>query len=434
MKRAQALILFSVLLLLLLPGMALAASITVDKDNYAVSEELTLTINLPGAESMDGAHYVLLYADAPHTDWLELNDWAWVTRQSMVIDTKTAPRSPGHYEYRLFSNRDASDATLVDVASFTVGAVDKQGQISLNKEVYQVGEAINVTVTGISPTMEASRAWVGVYHAGDGHSQWTPRWDYVPAGDSEVTITALTEAGDYEMRLYTAHGVYNDETFVTSVPFSVVGEAVEPPVSDWARPEIDKAADLGLIPDSLAQADSTRPITRAEFAAVAVKLYENLVQIPATAGTNPFRDTTDAEVVKAYNLGITDGVAADRFAPAELLNREQAATMLTRVFKRAFVADWALANDSQFAFDYTRPAAFADDNDISAWAKPSVYFMVAHNIIEGVGGNRFVPKAVTSAQQAEGYATATREQALAIAVRMTENLDAGDAGKIVPAD
>ena len=51
-----------------------------------------------------------------------------------------------------------------------------------------------------------------------------------------------------------------------------------------------------------------------------------------------------------------------------------------------------------------------------------MYFMAANGIIQGVGSNMFAPRAATSAQQAAGYATATREQALAIAVRMAENL------------
>ena len=70
--------------------------------------------------------------------------------------------------------------------------------------------------------------------------------------------------------------------------------------------------------------------------------------------------------------------------------------------------------------DITR-AEFADDKDISDWAKDSVYFMAANGIIAGVGDNTFAPKAVTTEQQAAGYAQATREQALTIAVRMVEN-------------
>jgi len=42
--------------------------------------------------------------------------------------------------------------------------------------------------------------------------------------------------------------------------------------------------------------------------------------------------------------------------------------------------------------------------------------------VGGVGDNKFAPRATTSAEEAIGYAQATREQALLIAVRMVENL------------
>ncbi|MDR3277915.1 MAG: DUF6273 domain-containing protein, partial [Oscillospiraceae bacterium] len=163
--------------------------------------------------------------------------------------------------------------------------------------------------------------------------------------------------------------------------------------------------------------------TRAEFAAVAVKVYENLgntTAIPVV--NNPFTDTKDVEVLKAYNVGITSGTAADKFSPDVLLNREQCATMLTRVFKRVTLAGWTLDTDENFTLTYTKPALFADDAKISDWAKDSVYFMAANGIINGTGNNNFSPKAVTDAEKANNYASATREQALAIAVRMVENL------------
>ena len=48
--------------------------------------------------------------------------------------------------------------------------------------------------------------------------------------------------------------------------------------------------------------------------------------------------------------------------------------------------------------------------------------MVANEIIKGVGDNMFAPQNTTSEEEANGYANATREQALIIAVRMVENL------------
>ena len=83
---------------------------------------------------------------------------------------------------------------------------------------------------------------------------------------------------------------------------------------------------------------------------------------------------------------------------------------------------WSMDTDSQYKLDYAMPAPFADDAQISSWAKDSVYFMAANKIINGMGNNRFVPRNTTSEQQAKGYANATREQALAIAMRMVKNL------------
>lgn len=194
-------------------------------------------------------------------------------------------------------------------------------------------------------------------------------------------------------------------------------------VSPWASPEMEKAYEMKLIPEILVGEDLTQTITRLEFAAVSVRTYEALTGtklIPATA--NPFEDCSDLEVLKAYAANIVSGTSETTFSPDLLLNREQAATMLTRVFKRVTIPGWTLDADSQFSLSYTMPTPFADDGDISDWARDSVYFMAANGIINGISGNRFAPKNVTSAQEAEGYANATREQALAIAVRMVEKL------------
>ena len=224
----------------------------------------------------------------------------------------------------------------------------------------------------------------------------------------------------YKVRFADDTVVYSDWTEVFTV-----GEKVDAEIqaSDWAKEELAKADELGLIPDILDGADLTADITRAEFAAVSVKVYEALSGTPALpAVANPFTDTSDAEILKAYNIGAVNGTSATTYSPNDLLNREQAAAMLTRVFKRVTLPGWTLATDAQFSLDYTKPALFADDKDISDWAKDSVYFMAANNIINGVGDNKFAPKNITSEEEANGYANATREQALIIAMRMVENL------------
>lgn len=206
-----------------------------------------------------------------------------------------------------------------------------------------------------------------------------------------------------------------------------VGDTVQQDIfeaSDWAQSELAVARNLGIIPDSLSAADLRENITREEFAAVSVKAYEAMAKDGLTAiySENPFVDTANEYVLKAYALGITTGVSATEFDPTALLNREQAATMLTRVFKKVTMPGWDISADANFTLTYEKPAAFADDANISDWAKDSVYFMAANGIINGIGDNRFAPQNTTPEEEAAGYANATREQAIIIATRMVKNL------------
>jgi len=195
----------------------------------------------------------------------------------------------------------------------------------------------------------------------------------------------------------------------------------------WATAELEEASAQGLIPDCLLGADLTQPITRAEFAAVSVKLYEALSGLKAeSAPADTFSDTSDPEVLKAFALGVTNGTSVEKktFSPDEFINREQTATMLTRVYKKLNLEGWTLETDGSYkdAFKalFEMPALFADDGEISSWARDSVYFMAANGIVNGVGDNCFAPKLVTDGETTLNYAT--REQALLMSVRTLKNL------------
>ena len=203
----------------------------------------------------------------------------------------------------------------------------------------------------------------------------------------------------------------------------ILSDKIDYKASAWAERELNEADEYNLIPDSLKRADLTKPITREEFAEVSVKVYEALSGYKASpAFKNPFSDTKNVEVLKAYELGITTGTSTTTFEPNALLNREQAATMLTRTYKKANIEGWSIDKDAEFPLDYTKVNTFADDDNISSWAKDSVYFMNSNGIINGVGDNKFAPKNTTPAEEAARYANATREQAIIIAVRMVINL------------
>ena len=202
--------------------------------------------------------------------------------------------------------------------------------------------------------------------------------------------------------------------------------------SSWAEEWLESADAMGLIPDCLQGADMTRNITRGEFAAVCVKLFEYLSTLTAAPAPDTiFSDTKDPEVLKAYNVGITNGYGGTtEFRPNNLISREEAATMLTRVYKKVNLSGWTLETDGQFAEEFrsrfTMPELFDDDDAIASWFKDSVYFMAANGIIngvghlDGVGDNCFAPKVRDLTGEQVG--NATREMALVISVRTAQNL------------
>lgn len=198
--------------------------------------------------------------------------------------------------------------------------------------------------------------------------------------------------------------------------------------NSWSTDELQRAADNNLIPDVLIGKDMTQPITRGEFAAVAVNLFEAMTGGKAVMSSEcNFKDIAENEnrnyILKAYNIGAVAGYDDTTFAPDDLLQREQLAAMLCRVYKRSEWPEWTIETDDNYTINYSGVEKFADDELISEYAKPSVYFMVKYGVLSGVGNNKFAPKNTTSAEEAEGYANATREQAIVMSLRSFENLN-----------
>lgn len=171
--------------------------------------------------------------------------------------------------------------------------------------------------------------------------------------------------------------------------------------SEWALEEIESAQKINLIPENLAKENLTENITRAEFAAIAVKLYENLASDTDVidAGECSFDDIVGniyyEDILKASVLKITNGTSENAFSPNNEITREQMATMLTRAVLAAGINT-----------DTETELSFADSDEVSDYAKSAVCFMSENGIINGVGDNKFAPRA-----------TATREQAILIAYR-----------------
>ena len=432
-KRTLSFLLALVMCLTLLPMTALAAgpsataqgvTVTIDKSNYQQGEEITISYSgmVEGEYGYDGA-FTISKVGSDHKTFVREDNTSIYNAGASGEVIMNAPSEDGEYELRLYTESWSywyNDNSFVLKIPFTVGAV-KTGAISLPQTEYIANEKMVVDYNGITAEMVSAGAFIGIFKEGEAVTALLQQDnDVVKEGAGQVTLDVPNINGKFEVRLYNVKpGNAGESNLIMSLPITISGATA----SEWAVAELERAEELGLIPDCLEGEDLTQDITRAEFAAVAVKVYEALSGTPAIPiVNNPFTDCNDVEVLKAYNIGAVNGTSATTYDPDALLNREQAATMLTRVFKKVTLAGWTLPTDSQFTLPYTKPAAFADDKDISDWAKDSVYFMAANGIINGVGNNKFAPKNVTSADEANGYANATREQALIIAVRMVENL------------
>ncbi len=108
--------------------------------------------------------------------------------------------------------------------------------------------------------------------------------------------------------------------------------------SEWAETELAQAEEAALIPEALENSDLTKPITRQEYAAAAVALYDQLLALNPGAVVmereavypegrqGPFTDVDDEAVTAAYRRGLIEGVGHGKFDPDGTLTREQAAT------------------------------------------------------------------------------------------------------------
>ena len=208
------------------------------------------------------------------------------------------------------------------------------------------------------------------------------------------TLPSFIDGRAYLQRIFKSGNADNIDLYVY---FTLT---VDAEVSGWAREQVDSAAVKGLMPDNLGD-DFTVNITRAEFAAVAVELYETMSGDTAPApGENPFSDTDDPVVLQANALGIVKG-SGGKFAPNDPVTRQEAALMLSRVYTK-------LGGE----IPKVEKTTFADNGYVASWAMDAVAFMSDNKIVNGKGNNKFDP-----------LGNASIQEAMVIALRMFENLD-----------
>jgi len=170
--------------------------------------------------------------------------------------------------------------------------------------------------------------------------------------------------------------------------------------SAWAHGGINTAVDAGLVPEWM-QNNFTNRITRGEFAALAVTLYETVTG-SEIRGRRAFNDTDDVYVQKAGYIGVVTGTGDNNFNPNMSFNREQGAVMLSRLL-------------AALGEPVTQEApTFADNHLISDWAFYEVGHVQYAGIMQGFENNIFHPNGPR--------ATMTREQSIVTILRIFEML------------
>ncbi|SCJ51085.1 Endo-1%2C4-beta-xylanase A precursor [uncultured Flavonifractor sp.] len=180
------------------------------------------------------------------------------------------------------------------------------------------------------------------------------------------------------------------QSFDIPVTFIVAAEGDLP--SSWAAGQLSQAAVAGIVPDSF-ESRYTQAATRAEFCALAMRLYEKATGETITQRAT-FSDTTDFNVQKMAGLGVVNGVGGGKFDPGGTLTREQAATILAR-----------LAEAMGHPLPQAAPA-FSDSAAIASWAAAGVGQVQAAGIMAG-DGSAFIPQSAY-----------TREQCILTALRL----------------
>jgi hypothetical protein len=154
--------------------------------------------------------------------------------------------------------------------------------------------------------------------------------------------------------------------------------------SDWAVPYYEKAKEYKILPNSVEKQDGTENITREVMVELVIELYEATQDknVKATH-PDPFTDTKNMDVLKAYALGMVKGVDETTFDPKGIIDREQLCLGYYKLFK--------LINPD-YSCNLDTVEKFADDDQISPWAREAVYSLRDLRLISGFEDNTFKPQ------------------------------------------
>lgn len=161
--------------------------------------------------------------------------------------------------------------------------------------------------------------------------------------------------------------------------------------SSWARDDIKSAAALGLTTGDVI-GNYQQPISRQHFSGLVVKLMEKLTgEVAELPGESPFNDTSDPDVLKAYQFSVIRGKSEHTFDPHANVSRQEISLMLWRIFHLTGLYGQLPVGEG---------VAFTDNDKVAPWASEAVDYISAVGLVNGKGGGRFDPQGVTTREAA----------------------------------
>lgn len=181
--------------------------------------------------------------------------------------------------------------------------------------------------------------------------------------------------------------------------------------SGSAADEIAAAGRYNLIPACLQNADLSGEITLAEYAALAVRVFEEVWQTQEIPASTPYPGVKghalQREMEIAYGLGLINCFREDHFSPDWSLGRQMLAMLWGYLYKACEYDDWTYENDASFPLEYEAYPLYEDLADVDPLAEDSVCFLTENNLMPGISADTFDPEGA-----------ATREQAIVTAWRI----------------
>lgn len=261
-------------------------------------------------------------------------------------------------------------------------------------------------------------------------------------GLATLGIAATLGKGEFEGYLYgatvgadkkvsriadSAYDAGSKRVIFSTNHFSVYGVGYNQPTANftdisthWAKDSIDYVVGRSLF-------SGTSDTTFAPNTAVSRGMLVTALGRLAGADVSPYKTSSFTDVAKdkyylpyvewAYKNGIIQGIGNSQFAPDRAVNREEMATIMQNYAKA-----------TGYKLPVTREATtFADNANISSWAKDAVTAMQQAGIMVGEQSGRFNPKAGIT--RAEASATLERYIKLTIDPKTAQGWAKNDDGQ-----